>query len=190
MILVDLFLTYYFVFLVLGMSTMKENKEKEVVGEENRPETHAQIRLSVGEKWKPLSKHLDIGNQPSRRGKKAKHTSSQAAKPNSPPPQSSIMVYDVDSSTPTETTPSKTPPSKTTVPATSQPSAHIPTNIIENENLAWEHFQKVVTDDDINVCYDMSLKDFEYSGVHDLFKVRVLASFLETYTLFLSLFLL
>ena len=33
-------------FLVLGMSTMKENKEKEVVGEENCPETQAQIRLS------------------------------------------------------------------------------------------------------------------------------------------------
>ena len=140
MILVDLFLTYYFVFLVLGMSTMKENKEKEVVGEENRPETHAQIHPSAGEKRKPLSKHLDIGNLPSRRGKKAKHMSSQAAKPNSPPPQSSIRVYDVDSSTPTKTTPSKTPPSKThpsktTAPATSQPSALVPTNIIKNENL-------------------------------------------------------
>ena len=62
-----------------------------------------------------------------------------------------------------------------TVPATSQPSAHVPTNIIENENLAWERFQKAVPDEDINVCYDMSLKDFERSGVHDLFKVIVFA---------------
>ena len=46
-------------------------------------------------------------------------------------------------------------------------------NIIENENLAWERFQKAVTDEDINVCYNMSLKDFEHSGVHDLFKVIV-----------------
>ena len=59
-----------------------------------------------------------------------------------------------------------------TVPATSQPSQQVPSNIIENEDLAWEHFQKVVTDKDINVCYDMSLKDFEHSGVHDLFKVN------------------
>ena len=102
--------------------------------------------------------------------------SSQTTRPNLPPPQPSIKIYDVDSSTPTETTPSKTPPSKTTVPATSQPSAHVPTNIIENENLAWKHFQKVVTDEDINVCYDMSLKDFEHSGVHDLFKVMAFAS--------------
>ena len=91
-----------------------------------------------------------------------------------------------DSSTPTETTPSKTPPSKT-VPATSQPSAHVPTNIIENENLAWERFQKAVTDEVINVCYDMSLKDFEHSDVHDLFKVIAFDSSLEICILFLFL---
>ena len=169
---------------------MKENKEKEVVGEEGRPETQAQVRPSAGDKRKPLSKNLDIGNLPSRRGKKAKHVPSQIAKPNLPPPQPSIEIYDVDSYTPTETTPSKTPPSKTTVPATSQPSTHVPTNIIKNENLAWERFQKAVTDEDINVCYDMSLKDFEHSGVHDLFKVMGFASSLEIYILFLSLFLL
>ena len=168
---------------------MKENKEKEVMGEETRPEAQAQTRPSVGEKRKPLPKNIDISNLPSRRGKKAKHMSSQAAKPNSPPPQPSIKVYDVYSSTPTKTTPSKTPPSKahlskTTAPATSQPSAFVLANIIENGNLAWEHFQKAVTDEDINVCYDMSLKDFEHSGVHDLFKVRILASSLRTCILF------
>ena len=68
------------------------------------------------------------------------------------------------------------------MPATSQPSPQVPTNIIENENLAWEHFQKAVTDEDINVCYDMSLKDFEHSGVHDLFKVIVFASSLKIHT--------
>ena len=165
---------------------MKENKEKEVVGEEGRPETQAQVRPSTGDKRKPLFKNLDIGNLPSRRGKKAKHVSSQTTKPNLPPLQPSIKIYDVDSSTPTETTPSKTPPSKT-VPTTSQPSTHVPTNIIENENLAWERFQKAVTNEDINVCYDMSLKDFEHSGVHNLFKVIAFDSSLEIYILFLFL---
>ena len=28
-----------------------------------------------------------------------------------------------------------------------------------------------VTDADVSACYNMSLKDFEQSGVHDLFKV-------------------
>ena len=127
-----------------------------------------------------MSKNLHIGNLPSRRGKKAKHVSSQTTKPNLPPLQPSIKIYDVDSSTPTEITPSKTPPFKT-VPATSQPFAHVPTNIIENENLAWELFQKAVTDEDINVCYDMFLKDLEHSGVHDLFKVIAFDSSLEIY---------
>ena len=44
-------------------------------------------------------------------------------------------------------------------------------NLLENEDLAWERFQKVVIDEDVAVCYDMSLKEFEHSTVHDLFKV-------------------
>ena len=50
-------------------------------------------------------------------------------------------------------------------------------NIIENEDLAWECFGKAVSDKDIVVCYDMLLKDFEHSGVHDLFKVCILFFF-------------
>ena len=65
------------------------------------------------------------------------------------------------------------------MPATSQPSPQVLTNIIENENLAWERFQRAVIDEDINVSYDMSLKDFEHSGVHDLFKVIVFVSSLK-----------
>ena len=100
----------------------------------------------------------------------------------------------MDSSTPTETTPSKTPPSKMTVLATSQPSQQVPSNIIENENLAWKRFQKAITDEDINVCYDMSLKDFEHFGVHDLFKVNnclcLVFAILKCFFLFFSFFIL
>ena len=90
----------------------------------------------------------------------------------SPQSQPSIQIVDVDSSTLIESTPSKTPSSKiplskSTVPGSSQPS----TNIIENEDLACERFQKVVLDEDINMCYNMGLKEFKHSGVHDLFKV-------------------
>ena len=99
------------------MSTTKENKEKEVIGEESCPETQSQARPLAGDKRKPLPKSLDLGNLPSRRGKKAKHGSSQTVKPNLPLSHPSVKIYDVDSSTPTETT-----PLKTTVPATSQPS--------------------------------------------------------------------
>ena len=151
---------------------MKENKEKEVTGKESHPKTQSQARSSAGDKRKSLPRNLDLGNLPNQRGKKAKHGSTQTVKLNLPSSHLFVKIYDVDSSTPTKTTPSKTPPPKTTVPATSQPSQQVPSNIIENEDLAWERFQKVVTNEDINTCYDMSLKDFEHSSVHDLFKVH------------------
>ena len=75
------------------------------------------------------------------------------------------------------------------MPATSQPSPQVLTNIIENENLAWERFQRAVIDEDINVSYDMSLKDFEHSGVHDLFKVIVFVSSLKIHIYIYILFL-
>ena len=49
-------------------------------------------------------------------------------------------------------------------------------NPLENEDLAWERFEKAVTSEDMVVCYDMSLKEFEHSGVHDLFKVITFTS--------------
>ena len=45
--------------------------------------------------------------------------------------------------------------------------------LLESEDLAWEMFQQVVNDEDIAVCYDMSLKEFEHSTVDDLFKVHI-----------------
>ena len=33
-----------------------------------------------------------------------------------------------------------------------------------------------ITDEDVAACYDMSLKDFEHSSIHDLFKVCELLS--------------
>lgn len=61
-------------------------------------------------------------------------------------------------------------PSMTTAPTLSQPPK-APTNLIEDEDLAWERFKKVVTDKAVAACYNMFLKEFEHSSVHDLFKV-------------------
>ena len=55
--------------------------------------------------------------------------------------------------------------------------------LLENEDLAWEKFQQVVNDEDIAVCYDMSLKEFEHSTVHDLFKVHFFFWRLESFIL-------
>ena len=139
--------------------------------EGSRPEVQPQARLSIGDKRKSLSKNLDLGNLPSRRGKKAKHGSAQVIKPTLPLSQPPVQVFDVDSSVPIQTIPSKAPPSKSTAPSSSHLPPRVPSNIIENEDLAWERFKKVVSDEDVIACYDMSLKDFEHSSVHDLFKV-------------------
>ena len=72
------------------------------------------------------------------------------------------------------------------MPVSSQPPPKVPTNIVENEDLAWERFEKTVSDEDIATCYDMSLKDFEHSGVHDLFKV---CNFIFALSLSLYIFL-
>ena len=57
------------------------------------------------------------------------------------------------------------------MPTSSQPSQRVPLNLIEKEDLAWERFEKVMTDENVAVCYDMSLIEFEHSAVYDLFKV-------------------
>ena len=99
----------------------------------------------------------------------------------------------MDSFTPIESSPSKTlsskiPSSKPTVSGLSQPSKKTSKNIIKNEDLAWERFQMAILDEDINVYYDMGLKEFEHSGVHDLFKVRPYSILVLVYlTIFLRL---
>ena len=52
-------------------------------------------------------------------------------------------------------------------------------NLIENEDLARECFEKAISSEDVTACYDMSLKDFEHSGVHDLFNVTFTSSCLN-----------
>ena len=99
----------------------------------------------------------------------------------------------MDLSTPIESSPSKTPSSKipsskSTASGSSQPSEKTSKNIVENEDLAWERFQMAVLDKDINACYDMRLKEFEHSSVHDLFRVRPYSILVLVYlTIFLHL---
>ncbi|XP_075652434.1 uncharacterized protein LOC142622784 [Castanea sativa] len=145
---------------------MKGNKGKEVVDEAARSEPQPQPRLVSGEKRKSLSKHVDLTSLPSRRGKKAKSGSSrpETARPE-PTSQPPVLVLDVDSSTPLSATPSKSPAIDS-----SHPPQGISTNLLGNEDLAWERFQEAVKGEDVAACYNMSLKDFEHSGVHDLFK--------------------
>ena len=107
------------------------------------------------------------------------------AKPILPQPSLSVQTIDVDVYPPVEMTSSKTPP-RTITSVSSQPPPRVSSNIVENVDLAWQRFQEAVKDEDIHACYDMSFKDFEHSGVHDLFNLNFLSSCLYYFTIFWS----
>ena len=148
---------------------MKENKGKEVMDEAVK----SQCRPPTGEKRKNISSRVDLGDLPSRRGREKKHKSTKPQDVKSPPPvsnqESPVQILILDSEP-------KDPPSKKIspivyAPTSSIPSKEVPQHLLGNEDLAWERFMTAVMDVDVAACYNMSLKDFEHSGVHDLFKV-------------------
>ena len=55
-------------------------------------------------------------------------------------------------------------------PSSSEASDH-PSNLVLDESYAWRTFKGIVTDREVNECYNMSVKEFEHSGIHNFFKV-------------------
>ena len=150
---------------------MKENKGKEVVDEVVRQQS--QSRLPTGEKRKNILLRVDLGDLPSRCGREKKHKTTKPQDIKSLPLVSNlgspVQILTLDSEP-------KDPPSKKVssivhAPTSSLPSKEVPQHLLGNKDLAWERFMAVVTDVDVSACYNMSLKDFEHSSVHDLFKV-------------------
>ena len=163
---------------LLGMATMKENKGKEVMDEGVK----SQPRPPTGEKRKNISSRVDLGDLPSKRGREKKHKSSKPQdikSPHASNQESSVQILTLDSEP-------KDPPSKKIssivhAPTSSTPSKEVPQHLLGNEDLAWERFSTAMTDVDVGACYNMSLKDFEHSGVHDLFKVSFFLFFIFYY---------
>ena len=82
-----------------------------------------------------------------------------------------VQILDMDPSNPPDATLSKTP--------TGPPNSGLIT-LLRSENLVWDRFKQDVSDKDITICYDMSVKEFERSTIHDLFKVcRLVLNILE-----------
>ena len=153
---------------LLGMATMKENKGKEVVDEGVK----TQPRPPTGEKRKNISLRVDLGDLPSRRGKDKKHKSSKPQGVKSPPTSSlespvQILALDPEPKDP----PSRKILSMVHAPTSSTTPKEVPQHLLGNKDLAWARFSTAVMDVDMGACYNMSLKDFEHSGVYDLFKV-------------------
>ena len=151
----------------LGMATMKENKGKEVADETIKQGVQSQPRPPIGEKWKNISLRVDLGDLPSRHGREKKHKSTKPQDVKFTPPVSNqgspvqILNLDLEPKDP----PSKKVSSTVHAPTSSLPSKKVPQHLLGNEDLAWETLK------DVSACYNISLKDFEHSGVYDLFKV-------------------
>ena len=162
---------------------MRENKEKNITsGDEDvtaplviqKPSVQARKR-----KAKPISTAMDLDDLPSRRGPKKQKPvkANKASLPKVPkfvPPtvnldESPVDMEPVQTIHPVQTKP--TPPTKTArKPPSSEPSDR-PSNLVLNESYAWRTLKGIVTDNEVNECYNMSVKEFERSGIHDLFKV-------------------
>ena len=63
------------------------------------------------------------------------------------------------------------PPAKTPRKPYPSESFERPSNLVLDESYAWRMFKGLITDNEVNSCYNMSVKEFERSGIHDLFKV-------------------
>ena len=151
---------------------MKENKGKEVTDEVVKQGVQSQPHPPVGEKRKNISSRVDLGDLPSRRGREKKHRSSKPQDVQSiplvPDQEPLVQIFGSEPKDPS----SKKIPSTVHAPTSSQPSKEVPQHLLGNKDLAWERFTTAVSDADVTTCYNMSLKDFKHSSVHDLFKVN------------------
>ena len=127
-------------------------------------------------KRKTISSSVDLGDLPSRRGlKKQKPSKTPLPKvPKFTPPTVDLdnpMVNVV----PVQTVPpvqSENLPLQTKTPRrayTSEPSKR-PPNLVLDKDYAWKTFKGIITDNEVNSCYNMSMRDFEHSAIHDLLR--------------------
>ena len=73
-----------------------------------------------------------------------------------------MKILDLDLSNPPNVTLSK--------PSTEPPNSG-PKTLLRSEGVAWDRFKQAVSDMDVAIYYDMSVKEFEQSTVYNLFKV-------------------
>lgn len=157
---------------------MRENKEKTVASgdEDVAAPTPKVASVQAGKrKSKPISSNVDLDDLPSRRGHK-KQKPSKTSLPKVPkfvPPtvnlDEPVDVEPVQIVHPVQSDPPPAP--KTSHKPSPAETSDRPSNLVLNEGYAWRTFKGIVTDHEVNECYNMSVKEFERSGIHDLFKV-------------------
>ena len=117
-----------------------------------------------------MSWTVDVGNLPRRQGqKRAKVDPSSRGK--APLVESNSSLVENPIEVPSSEVPSSEAPSCPNSESSKTPSLSTSFTFIRREALAWNRFKMVVKEDDVMACYDMSIKEFEHSTIHDLFKV-------------------
>ena len=116
---------------------------------------------------------MNLGDLPSRRGSKKPMPSK-----NLPPkvPKTVDLDEPVINMVPVQTDPP--PPAKTSRRPHPSESSKQPPNLVLDEGYAWRTFKGIIIDNEVNSCYNMSVKDFERSAIQDLFKVHKFHSLL------------
>ena len=147
--------------------------------------------VQVGKrKSKPISSAVDLDDLPRRRGPK-KQKSGKTSLPKVPKfipltvnlDEPLVDVEPVQTVHPIQSDPPPSPKASRK-PSSSEPSDH-PSNLVLDESYAWRMFKGIITDREVNECYNMSVKEFEHSGVHDLFKVGLSLVLVKFFILFL-----
>ena len=162
---------------------MKENKEKAVtsgvedvqVQDDTTPSVVQKPAVQTG-KRKTISSSVNLGDLPSRQGpKKQKPNKNPLPKvlkftpPTVDLDDPVINVVPVQTILPVQTDPPS--PSKTSRKTHPSEPFKQPPNLVLDEGYAWRTFKGIITDNGVNSCYNMLVKDFERSAIHDLFKV-------------------
>ena len=163
---------------------MKENKGKGIAGDESvQPGTKALaqthpsslstlklVLLVSSEKRKTMSKKLDTGNLPSCRGNKKQKVDSSTSS------ITPVMLLDLANlaANPTISKVEDSLPHLGANPSKPSPTGPLNSGLItllRSKGLAWDRFKQAMIDKDIAIFYDISVKEFEWSIVHNLFKV-------------------
>ena len=109
---------------------------------------------------------MNLGDLPSRRGSK-KQKPSKTSLPKVP--KFTLPTVDLDdlviNVVPVQTIPpvQTNPPTPAKTSCKTHPSdpSKQPPNLVLDEGYAWRTFKGIITDNEVNSCYNMSVKDFE-----------------------------
>ena len=165
------------------MATIMENKEKTAtsgdedvqIQDDTTPSVVQKPSIQTGTR-KTISSSVDLGDLPSCRGLK-KH------KPNKTPlhkvPKFTPSTVDLDDPmvnvAPVQTIPpiqyeNFPPPTKASRRAHPSKPSKRPSNLVLDKGYAWKTFKEIITDNEVNSCYNFSARDFERSAIHDLLR--------------------